>query len=273
MRRLWSQRGDTLVEVVFAIAILSSVLTTAYRMSSESLSLGIDSREHIQAINVAQLQAEELRWYAAQQMATGTSLLASGGTWGSGSTDLLSSCTFASICHMVSITNPFPAGGSSYDCTSSVTTGCSAEIKSINDIKTDALGHTYPEINEEIIVKWPSKVQNSQTSSCPDAVVGYESVCVDVRLADTTNYAPLDCSVAGTPGCSPGAGGNDTAPAAPQCPSGEVGSPPICLGYVSEPSHLAFARSRLLGSVFADPSSLLESVVHLALSTGDGGGR
>jgi Tfp pilus assembly protein PilV len=193
MRWLRAQSGDTLVEVVFAIAILASVLTTAYHMSTQAFALGIDSREHVQAINVAQQQAEELRWYADQIIANATP--------GGLATNVAGAC--GGSCSMQGAPTPTLTGGI-YDCSSAVTAGCLVQISTVNDIATDILpgnhGETYPEIDEEITVTWPSSVQGTET--CLDGGTDCERVSLDERIADTTNYAPIDCSVAGSPGCS-----------------------------------------------------------------------
>ena len=200
MRWLRKQRGDTLVEVVLAIAILGSVLTIAYRMSTESFQLGVDSREHIQAVNVAQQQAEELRWYASQQMMKGTSLLSTAnGT-------LLFQCPLANgICNMQSSAGVITPQNGAYDCSAVVSPGCRVQFQSPNDIALDPNptappGSTYPELDEKITVTWPSIVQSSEP--CLSAGANCETVSLDVRLADVNNYSPIDCSVAGDPDCT-----------------------------------------------------------------------
>ncbi len=61
MMRIGSQRGDTLVEVAFAIAIVSVTLSVAYNLASRSFRLGQNAKELTQAVSLIQEQAEALR--------------------------------------------------------------------------------------------------------------------------------------------------------------------------------------------------------------------
>lgn len=58
---LRSERGDTLIEVVFAVAIMGSVLISTAALSSTAFRTGVSARERTQAANIAQGQAEALR--------------------------------------------------------------------------------------------------------------------------------------------------------------------------------------------------------------------
>lgn len=62
MRRL-DERGDTLVEVVMALAILSLVLVSSYALATGTFRLGRGAGERTQAVNYLQQQAEALRTY------------------------------------------------------------------------------------------------------------------------------------------------------------------------------------------------------------------
>lgn len=55
------ERGDTLVEVVMALAILSLVLVSSYALATGSFRLGRGAGERTQAVNYLQQQAEALR--------------------------------------------------------------------------------------------------------------------------------------------------------------------------------------------------------------------
>lgn len=55
------QRGDTIVEVMIAIAIISSVLAGAFYMTNHSTRAVRDSEEHAQALQLLQGQLEQLR--------------------------------------------------------------------------------------------------------------------------------------------------------------------------------------------------------------------
>jgi prepilin-type N-terminal cleavage/methylation domain-containing protein len=64
-RKILGSRGDTIVEVLIAIAILSLVLAGAYQTATASYKNIVDSQQRIQALDVAQTQVEDLRTQAA----------------------------------------------------------------------------------------------------------------------------------------------------------------------------------------------------------------
>ena len=55
------QAGDTIVEVILAVAIVSSVLTGAFVVTNRSSKAIRDSEEHAQALQFLQGQVEQLR--------------------------------------------------------------------------------------------------------------------------------------------------------------------------------------------------------------------
>lgn len=57
------QRGETLVEVVMALAILSLVLVSSYALATGTFRVGRGAGERTQAVNYLQEQAESLRSY------------------------------------------------------------------------------------------------------------------------------------------------------------------------------------------------------------------
>lgn len=57
----WSERGDTLVEVTFALAIMSSVIIGATYVATQAFRLGMTARERTQLVNIAIEQSEALR--------------------------------------------------------------------------------------------------------------------------------------------------------------------------------------------------------------------
>ena len=61
-----SQAGDTIVEVVIAIAIIATVLTGAFVVTNRSLTAVRDSEEHSEALQLLQGQIETLRSVASQ---------------------------------------------------------------------------------------------------------------------------------------------------------------------------------------------------------------
>lgn len=67
--RLWrNQRGDTLVEVVLAIAIIGAVLATSMSVATSSYQVGMQARERTQAANMAQGEVEKLLLYRDDQL-------------------------------------------------------------------------------------------------------------------------------------------------------------------------------------------------------------
>lgn len=66
MRRL-DQKGETLVEVVMALGILSLVLVSSYALATGTFRLGRGAGERTQAVNFLQQQAEALRAYRNQE--------------------------------------------------------------------------------------------------------------------------------------------------------------------------------------------------------------
>lgn len=59
MKRFW-QRGDTLIEVTIALAILSSVLISAFVIANRAFQAGLTASERSQQLALAQRQAELL---------------------------------------------------------------------------------------------------------------------------------------------------------------------------------------------------------------------
>jgi prepilin-type N-terminal cleavage/methylation domain-containing protein len=57
------QRGDTLIEVTIALAIIGMVITGAFVLSDKALQLGLTARERSQMVSTAQEQAEALISY------------------------------------------------------------------------------------------------------------------------------------------------------------------------------------------------------------------
>jgi len=68
------QSGDTIVEVLLAIAIMALVLAGSYAITSRSLQQGISAREHTEAMYLLQSQIETLKFR--QQLSDSTSFKA-----------------------------------------------------------------------------------------------------------------------------------------------------------------------------------------------------
>lgn len=60
-----NQTGDTIVEVLIVIAIISSVLGGAYAMTNRNVNNNQQAQEHSQALKVAESQLEQLKSYIA----------------------------------------------------------------------------------------------------------------------------------------------------------------------------------------------------------------
>ena len=56
-----NQRGDTIIEVLIAIIVLSSVLAGAYGVASRATKENMQTQEHSQALQIAQGQLETLK--------------------------------------------------------------------------------------------------------------------------------------------------------------------------------------------------------------------
>lgn len=66
LRRLRrNQKGDTIVEVLIAIAIISSVLATSYAIMNSSVRANQDAQEHASGLKVAESQLELLKGWLA----------------------------------------------------------------------------------------------------------------------------------------------------------------------------------------------------------------
>lgn len=61
MRRQRKQAGDTIVEVMIAMAVATAVLGSAYTITSKSLTNTRMAQEHSEALKIAQAQVEQIR--------------------------------------------------------------------------------------------------------------------------------------------------------------------------------------------------------------------
>jgi prepilin-type N-terminal cleavage/methylation domain-containing protein len=90
-----AQAGDTLIEVMLAIVVLSMVLTGAYQSTTSSLRIGQNSIERTQASNVMSSQAEALRTLRDQQ---GTNATAAS-VWNTVSSKVTSITPSTTVCN------------------------------------------------------------------------------------------------------------------------------------------------------------------------------
>lgn len=61
MSRFREQAGDTIVEVLIAIAVVSAVLGSAYVVVNRTLDNALQAQEHTEALKVAEAQLEQLK--------------------------------------------------------------------------------------------------------------------------------------------------------------------------------------------------------------------
>ncbi len=74
MRKIrMNQNGDTIVEVMIAMAVASLVIGSAYSISNKSLANSRQAQEHSEAARIAQSQLEQIRQFA--RSSTTSSLL------------------------------------------------------------------------------------------------------------------------------------------------------------------------------------------------------
>jgi type II secretory pathway pseudopilin PulG len=105
------QRGDTIVEVIIAVAIVSAILAGAFVVTNQSARAVRDSEEHAQALQLLQGQVELLRSAAARPGTLPASLstpfcLANGRAYQPAASD--THCTLNSL-YQVSISSPVSA--------------------------------------------------------------------------------------------------------------------------------------------------------------------
>ena len=60
--KIFRQRGDTLVEVLIAIAVAAFAIGTAYSISNKSLQHAISARERNESLNIAESQIADLKY-------------------------------------------------------------------------------------------------------------------------------------------------------------------------------------------------------------------
>ncbi len=85
-----NQRGDTIVEVLIAIAVVSLVLAGAFGVSQKSSIATRDSQEHSEAQKLVESQLESLRAWAAA--GTGTNVFTIGSDFCINSPTSVSTC-------------------------------------------------------------------------------------------------------------------------------------------------------------------------------------
>lgn len=71
MRKALSQTGDTIVEVIIAVAVVATILAGAFVVTNRSTQAVRDSQEHAEALQLLQGQVELLRHAALNHGLTG----------------------------------------------------------------------------------------------------------------------------------------------------------------------------------------------------------
>lgn len=195
-RRYW-QSGDTLVEVVMALAILAVTLVTSFDLSNRSYSEGFQAREHTQAIYLAQEQAEKL--YAFRNNLIATAVAAKDPTGVIQPTPSnFGYCASAAGCHF----DPTSSTPSSGPIQSAVFNGVTYHVV-IAPFTTPATVN-----NEEglfqVEVSWSSSIRTGTTAPAAtgDTGTNENTTTVNVILIDNRGIVPRDCSVAGSVSCS-----------------------------------------------------------------------
>ncbi|HVE80748.1 MAG TPA: hypothetical protein VNA68_01230 [Candidatus Dormibacteraeota bacterium] len=176
--RKW-QRGDTLIEVVFSVALLSVVLVAGFNVANASFRLGLQARERTEAVNLAQQQAERLIAYRDNRQ------------------KLISEST--NLFNQNEGTNPPRFPDTAYTINSNLVIENGAKTKdglysyNITSVKTDlkpGLLNNPDAMRSTIIVRWNSLIG--------DVV---NEVKLNVNLTDVRGYNLINCDVKGTSVC------------------------------------------------------------------------
>lgn len=167
------ERGDTLIEVVMATAIMTVLLVTAYNVANLAFRVGVQARERTEAIHVVQSQAERLRAWRDQLVqgidpATGQQSDSSKRFF---SVNDFGPCS-ASGCRV-------EANGTGYK---AVPAG-SADANNLYTITVVPPASFSPSATFKITAQWESATSTQPNTSS-----------IDFTLADTTGLTPRDCS-------------------------------------------------------------------------------
>lgn len=181
------QAGDTLVEVVMALAILAVTLVTAYNIANNAYSEGLQSREQTQAIYLAQEQAEHLYLYRDNLIAqnpTSPPAIMTGVHFG----------TCSSICHF----NPGSTTPSGGIYSPAIFNGLVYNVS----IEPPASGSIYVNADElafTVKVTWDSALT---TGVVVGPSTNENTTTLNLILVDKRGIVPRDCSIAGSVSCS-----------------------------------------------------------------------
>ncbi len=138
-----NQRGDTLVEVMIVITVLSVVVVAAFSVANHAVAASRDAKEHTEALKLAETQLELLKSYA--QIA-GNNVTSNG---------------FSSFCIDMSTTPPSPGSlavdaATNPKCKNIDSTGTSTGLYSVKIVAT---GSPYPVY--KVTVNWDQATTSS----------------------------------------------------------------------------------------------------------------
>lgn len=179
MRLLRLQNGDTLVEVTFALAILSALLASAFTVANLSQRVVAAAKERTVAVSLAQEQVEALHAYRDKDLTTaGSPTLANAFGYS------LTQCVIGPVptFHMAT-----GATNSGWRPISGATTNglytISFSACPSHSLLDRVISASTQEYEFTVSVTWASNLSGPNNSAT-----------VVARLADLQNFAPIDCS-------------------------------------------------------------------------------
>jgi hypothetical protein len=184
---LSSSKGETIIEVTMAIAILATTVVMAYATANTSTHIGVQAKEHIQAVHLAAQQADRLKAKRDADMVA-LPTIASGNILGVGST--YGPCAIATgpKCYINSSLIASAAGATGQPCPAAVfPAGTNCHVWFERDPSNNS-GNSKTHFTTH--VTWDSQNGN-QTNT----------VAIDVILVDKRDFKPQDCSEADA--CTP----------------------------------------------------------------------
>jgi len=196
-RHLYSQSGDTLIEVVVSLAILAVTLVTSFDIANRSYSEGFQSREHTQAVFLAQEQVEKL--YAFRNNLITAAIAANSSTPVMQPTPSnFGYCAAAAGCHF----DPGSSTPSSGPAQPIIFGGITYHVV-IGPLATPAINVTNDQGSFVATVSWSSSVGTGQTAAnTGDTGTNENTTTLDAILVDNRGTIPRDCSVVGSSQCS-----------------------------------------------------------------------
>lgn len=175
--KLLNDRGETLIEVAFATAILATAIIISFNVANLSLRSSYQAREHTQAIRLAQLQADRLQAKRDRDISIvppASNILGPGTGYDPCGNSSMANCY---------IDNSLAVSPTATDCSATMP-GCRVSFALSADSNVPSRAHYV------VTVRWNS----------PNPAI-QNTTSLDVVLADKRNIQPLDCSTGTVPGC------------------------------------------------------------------------